>query len=154
MAAFELDLEQNLWALHEELREKTYQPGPYRHFTIREPKTRRISAAPFRDRVVHHALMQVTWPIFEARMIHDSYACRVGKGAHTTGTTTTGFASPAVAGRMARGMPVVTSNPSPAASATLSEGTPDRGPGRCLTPGSQPDPEVRTAKEDRPRLSQ
>jgi hypothetical protein len=49
---------------------------------IREPKVRRISAAPFRDRVVHHALMQVTWPIFEARMIHDSYACRVGKGTH------------------------------------------------------------------------
>jgi hypothetical protein len=82
VAAFEFDLEQNLWALHEELHDKTYQPGPYRHFTIVEPKPRRISAAPFRDRVVHHALMQVTWPIFEARMIHDSYACRVGKGTH------------------------------------------------------------------------
>ena len=82
MATFEFDLEQNLLALHEELRDKTYRPGPYRNFTIREPKVRRISAAPFRDRVVHHALMQVTWPIFEARMIHDSYACRVGKGTH------------------------------------------------------------------------
>jgi RNA-directed DNA polymerase len=82
VAAFEVDLEQNLWALHEELREKAYRPGPYRHFTIREPKPRRISAAPFRDRVVHHALMQVTWPIFEARMINDSYACRIGKGTH------------------------------------------------------------------------
>ena len=82
VAAFEVDLEQNLWALHEELRDKSYRPGPYRHFTIREPKVRRISAAPFRDRVVHHALMQVTWPIFEARMIDDSYACRVGKGTH------------------------------------------------------------------------
>jgi len=82
VAAFELDLEQNLWALHEELRDQTYQPGPYRHFTIREPKPRRISAAPVRDRVVHHALMHVTWPIFEARLIHDSYACRVGKGTH------------------------------------------------------------------------
>ncbi len=82
VASFEVDLEQNLWALYEELRDKTYQPGPYRHFTITEPKPRRISAAPFRDRVVHHALMQVTWRIFEARMIHDSYACRVGKGTH------------------------------------------------------------------------
>jgi RNA-directed DNA polymerase len=82
VASFEVDLEQNLWALHEELRDRTYQPGPYRHFTIREPKPRRISAAPFRDRVVHHALMQVTWPIFEAHMIHDSYACRQGKGTH------------------------------------------------------------------------
>ncbi len=82
VAAFEIDLEQNLWALHDELATQTYTPGPYRHFTIIEPKVRRISAAPFRDRVVHHALMQVTWPIFEARMIHDSYACRVGKGTH------------------------------------------------------------------------
>ncbi len=82
VATFEFDLEQNLLALHEELRDKTYRPGPYRNFTIREPKVRRISAAPFRDRVVHHALMQVTWPILEARMIHDSYACRVGKGTH------------------------------------------------------------------------
>jgi len=82
VAAFEIDLEQNLWALHEELSNKTYRPGPYRHFTIHRPKRRRISAAPFRDRVLHHALMQVTWPIFEARMIHDSYACRVGKGTH------------------------------------------------------------------------
>jgi RNA-directed DNA polymerase len=82
VASFEVDLEQNLYALREELRDQTYRPGPYRHFTIREPKPRRISAAPFRDRVVHHALMQVTWPIFEARMIHDSYACRVGKGTH------------------------------------------------------------------------
>jgi hypothetical protein len=49
---------------------------------IREPKVRRISAAPVRDRVVHHALMRVTWPIFEARLIHDSYACREGKGTH------------------------------------------------------------------------
>ncbi|MBN1137802.1 MAG: RNA-dependent DNA polymerase [Anaerolineae bacterium] len=82
VAEFELDLEQNLWALHEELRDQCYRPGGYRHFTIHKPKVRRISAAPFRDRVVHHALMQVTWPIFEARMIHDSYACRVGKGMH------------------------------------------------------------------------
>lgn len=82
VAGFEFDLEANLLALHEELRDQTYRPGPYRHFTIVEPKVRRISAAPFRDRVLHHALMQVTWPIFEARMIHDSYACRVGKGTH------------------------------------------------------------------------
>jgi len=82
VAAFEVELESNLWALHDELRDKTYRPGPYRHFILYHPKVRRISAAPFRDRVVHHALMQVTWPIFEARMIHDSYACRAGKGTH------------------------------------------------------------------------
>jgi retron-type reverse transcriptase len=41
-----------------------------------------VSAAPFRDRVVHHALVRVIEPIFERRFIHDSYACRLGKGTH------------------------------------------------------------------------
>jgi len=82
VADFEFNLEQNLWGLCDDLRAQTYAPGPYRHFTITEPKVRRISAAPFRDRVVHHALMQVIWTIFDARMIDDSYACRVGKGTH------------------------------------------------------------------------
>lgn len=82
VAAFEYHLETELWQLHEELATCTYQPGPYRHFYIIERKKRKISAAPFRDRVVHHALCQIIQPIFEARMIHDSYACRVGKGTH------------------------------------------------------------------------
>ena len=50
--------------------------------TIHEPKRRLVSAAPFRDRVVHHALCQVIEPIWEARFIGASYACRVGKGTH------------------------------------------------------------------------
>lgn len=51
VAAFEVDLEQQLWELHTELAEQRYRPGPYRHFTIHEPKRRLISAAPFHDRV-------------------------------------------------------------------------------------------------------
>lgn len=82
VAAFELDLEANLWQLHEELRTQTYHPGPYHNFYFQERKRRLISAAPFRDRVVHHALCNVIEPIFERRFIYDSYACRVGKGTH------------------------------------------------------------------------
>ena len=82
VAAFEFGLERNLLALHSELNEQTYCPGPYRAFTIREPKARLISAAPFRDRVVHHALMNVLEPILDARLISDCYACRKGKGTH------------------------------------------------------------------------
>ena len=82
VAAFELDLEANLWQLEEELRTGTYRPGPYRNFYVQERKRRLISAAPFRDRVVHHALCNVVQPIFERRFIGDSYACRVGKGTH------------------------------------------------------------------------
>lgn len=82
VAAFEFDLEANLFQLQAELREGSYRPGPYRNFYVRERKLRLISASPFRDRVVHHALCRVIDPIFEARFIHDTYACRVGKGTH------------------------------------------------------------------------
>ena len=82
VAAFEFNLENEILSLHEKLVAQTYQPGPYHSFHIREPKRRKISAAPFRDRVVHHALCRVIEPIWEARFISDSYACRVGKGHH------------------------------------------------------------------------
>ena len=59
-----------------------YWPGPYSQFVVHEPKTRVISCAPFRDRVVHHALCAVVGPLLERRMIADSYACRRGKGTH------------------------------------------------------------------------
>ena len=82
VAAFEYHLEMELNQLQNELVAKTYQPGRYRHFYIYERKRRKISAAPFRDRVVHHALCNIIEPVFEARFIHDSYACRVDKGTH------------------------------------------------------------------------
>jgi retron-type reverse transcriptase len=80
--AFHFDLEPELWRLHEELAAHAYQPGPYNTFTIPEPKPRLISAAPYRDRVVHHALVNVLEPIFEPSFSFDSYACRQGKGSH------------------------------------------------------------------------
>ncbi len=79
---FEQHVEDHLIRLQNELQAQTYQPGAYRHFYIFEPKKRKISAAPFRDRVVHHALVNIIEPIWERRFIHDSYACRVGKGTH------------------------------------------------------------------------
>ena len=66
VAAFHFDLETSLWKLHEELSTKTYRPGAYRSFFIYEPKKRQISAAPYRDRVVHHALVNVLEPILRA----------------------------------------------------------------------------------------
>jgi len=65
VAAFEHRLEDNLLELQQELADRTYRPGPYRSFTIRDPKRRLISAAPFRDRVVHHALCNVIDLIFK-----------------------------------------------------------------------------------------
>ena len=82
VARFGFDLEHQLVQIHDELVSRTYQPGSYRTFEIFEPKRRMISAAPFRDRVVHHALCNVLEPIFERTFVFDSYACRRGKGTH------------------------------------------------------------------------
>lgn len=81
-AAFEHQVADRIVALQTELRDKTYRPGAYCHFFIHEPKRRKISAAPFRDRVVHHALCNLIEPVFEAGFIVHSYANRVGKGTH------------------------------------------------------------------------
>lgn len=80
--AFNFQLESELEQLQRELMTHTYRPGAYRTFDIYEPKRRMISAAPYRDRVVHHALCNVIMPIFERAFIHDSYANRVGFGTH------------------------------------------------------------------------
>ncbi len=82
VAGFEHNLEFALTRLQSELETETYAPGAYRHFYVQERKRRKISAAPFRDRVVHHALCRIVQPIFDTRFIYDSYACRVGKGTH------------------------------------------------------------------------
>lgn len=81
-ATFEFGLADRLLELRQELTSGTYRPGPYQHFTIHEPKRRLISASPFRDRVVHHALCNIIEPLFEARFYPHSYANRVGKGTH------------------------------------------------------------------------
>jgi RNA-directed DNA polymerase len=82
VATFEFHLEENLLKLMEELTNQTFRPGTYYSFYIRDPKHRLISAAPFQDRVVHHALCNLIEPIFERTFIGDSYANRVGKGTH------------------------------------------------------------------------
>jgi RNA-directed DNA polymerase len=82
VADFSLNLESELLTLNRELADQTYQPGRYRLFTIYERKKRQIAAAPFRDRVVHHAILNVIEPPLDRRFIYDSYACRKGKGVH------------------------------------------------------------------------
>ena len=75
-------LEENCWRLRLELLDKSYTPGPYNTFEITRPKRRMISAASFRDRVVHHALCRVIEPLFDRRFVYDSYANRKAKGTH------------------------------------------------------------------------
>ena len=82
VAAFNLNLEEELHGLQQELAERTYRPGPYETFIVHDKKPRLISAAPFRDRVVHHVLCNVIEPIYDRSFLYDSYACRTGKGTH------------------------------------------------------------------------
>jgi RNA-directed DNA polymerase len=82
VATFLLNLELELTELHSELKSGAYSPGPYREFLVSDGKRRHIAAAPFRDRVVHHALTQVLEPVFERRFTKDSFACRLGMGTH------------------------------------------------------------------------
>lgn len=79
---FSFQLEQELIRLHSELNGGSYRPQPYRYFKILDPKERTISVASFRDRVVHHAIIQIIEPIYERCFIHDSYATRKEKGVH------------------------------------------------------------------------
>jgi retron-type reverse transcriptase len=79
---FNYHLETELIRLQQQLTDKSYQPGAYRTFHLTNPKSRLISAAPYRDRVVHHALCNIIVPIFEKTFIADSYANRLGFGTH------------------------------------------------------------------------
>ena len=78
--AFEVNAENNLLALQEDLRAHTYKPGRSICFITDGPKRREVFAADFRDRVVHHLLVSHQESVFEPMFIHDSFACRKGKG--------------------------------------------------------------------------
>lgn len=82
MLQFMYQWEKHLWDIKEELETGIYQPGDYSSFRISYPKARVITKAPFKDRVVHHALCNIIEPIFEKTFIYDSYANRLGKGTH------------------------------------------------------------------------
>lgn len=79
---FEANLEENVLSLSRDLRNGVYRPGRSVVFLLDKPKRREIFAADFRDRVVHHLLVREVEPLWERRFIHDSYACRKGKGTH------------------------------------------------------------------------
>lgn len=81
--SFEKDVEGNLLKLQKQLKDKTFTTSEYKTKTIYEPKQRVIYILPFYpDRIVQHALLQIISPIWDKLFIHDSYACRVGKGMH------------------------------------------------------------------------
>ncbi len=79
---FSFQLEKRLLELSLSIQSGTYQPSRYRYFEIYDPKKRTIAVAPFCDRVVHHAIINMLEPIYEKRFYDHSYATRKNKGAH------------------------------------------------------------------------
>jgi len=79
---FAYRLEENLFCLQKGLISQEYEHGGYWKFKVYDPKPREIWAAPFKDRVVHHALCNVIEPVFDRSFIYNAYACRKDKGTH------------------------------------------------------------------------
>ncbi len=90
-AAFQFALEREVLRLERELHTGAYKTGRYVEIQLTKPKQRLVSAAPFRDRVVQHALMDIVAPIFEAGFIGNSFANRIGKGTHRAIETYEGY---------------------------------------------------------------
>jgi len=80
--AFGKNLRENLRVLQAQILSGEIEVGDYHYFTVYDPKKRQICAAPFAQRVLHHALMNVCHPFFEKKQIAESYASRIGKGTY------------------------------------------------------------------------
>ena len=79
---FALNLMDNIFELHKELVNHTYNHGPYQAFRIDDPKPRQIHKSLVRDRLLHHAVCRILYPFFDSKFIFDSYSCRLGKGTY------------------------------------------------------------------------
>lgn len=79
---FEYSLEQNIFKLHRDLRNRRYKHGPYKGFYITDPKQRHIHKVTVIDRVLHHSIYAQLYPLFNPTFIVTSFSCRIGKGMH------------------------------------------------------------------------
>ncbi|MEK7074812.1 MAG: reverse transcriptase/maturase family protein [Patescibacteria group bacterium] len=79
---FSIRLMDNIFSLHNDLKNHTYKHGDYQEFKINDPKPRDIHKASVRDRLLHHAIHRKLYPFFDKIFIADSFSCRVNKGTH------------------------------------------------------------------------
>lgn len=80
--AFEKNLESEIFKLCRELKTGVYKHGDYESFFISDPKRRHIHKAIVRDRILHHAIMGVLYPLYDKTFIYNSFSCRIEKGVH------------------------------------------------------------------------
>ena len=79
---FSMRLMENITALYEDIKIHTYHHGPYHQFRITDPKPRVIHKATVRDRLLHHAIYRILYPIYAKTFIPDSFSCQLNKGTH------------------------------------------------------------------------
>ncbi|HOZ37103.1 MAG TPA: reverse transcriptase/maturase family protein, partial [bacterium] len=79
---FQLNFLDNLYNLHSDLKNHSYQHGGYCSFGISDPKPRSIHKATVRDRLLHHAIHRKLYLFFDKKFIADSFSCRIDKGTH------------------------------------------------------------------------
>ncbi|MCE9585413.1 RNA-dependent DNA polymerase [Candidatus Nomurabacteria bacterium] len=79
---FSVNLMDNIYSLHNELKNKKYAHSKYEAFKINDPKPRDIHKAVVRDRLLHHGIYRILYPFFDRKFIYDSYSCRLNKGTH------------------------------------------------------------------------
>ena len=79
---FQLNLMKNIFQINNDLKNKTYKHGNYKHFRITDPKLRDIHKSSVKDRLIHHAVYRTLYPYFDIKFVYDSYSCRNNKGAH------------------------------------------------------------------------
>ena len=82
VVAFELNLEDNIFQLHQDLTDGKWRPVPYVSFCVNDPKSRIIHKANVRDRVLFQAVYRKLYPVFDSGFIHDLYSSRLEKGPH------------------------------------------------------------------------
>ncbi len=79
---FSYRLENNLFILHQRLKNGIWRHGRYETFYVCDPKLRKIHKASVSDRIVHHAIARVIEIVFDNSFIFDAWSCRKGKGTH------------------------------------------------------------------------
>jgi len=79
---FKCDFKNKIFELYNELKRKKYHHSAYYSFCVKDPKLRHIHKATVRDRILHHAVFRILYPIFDKSFIFDSYSCRINKGTH------------------------------------------------------------------------
>lgn len=77
---FELNFEQEIIRLWQEINSGKYKIGRSIAFVVQKPVQREVFAADFRDRIVHHLIIDKLNPLFEEYFCEGSYSCRTGKG--------------------------------------------------------------------------